>query len=228
MRNLFVTLRFFLLGWGCLGNSPSLVGADDASRADAAQLEDLGAELLKPSPAAPLEHRLLESPSEAGDKRQSAPNEPLSEVIGHMQTAQTLLERSDDSGSAASTAQGAALTGLDAMIAALTRRQSLCQGGQQSSDKSGQPSPSKPGSNGSAGSSPAQAAASSTQSGADLSTARAATGKLVKDLWGQLPERQRQQILQPLGEEFLPKYASEIEAYFRALADPNRTTPGLQ
>ncbi|NOY43065.1 MAG: hypothetical protein GXP26_14675 [Planctomycetes bacterium] len=43
---------------------------------------------------------------------------------------------------------------------------------------------------------------------------------LVQDLWGHLPERQREQILQPLREEFLPKYAPEIEAYFRALAEP--------
>jgi len=45
----------------------------------------------------------------------------------------------------------------------------------------------------------------------------------MKDLWGKLPERQRQQMLQPLREDFLPKYASEIEAYFRALANPHRT-----
>ncbi len=43
---------------------------------------------------------------------------------------------------------------------------------------------------------------------------------LVQDLWGHLPERQREQILQPLREEFLPKYAPEIKAYFRALAEP--------
>ena len=48
---------------------------------------------------------------------------------------------------------------------------------------------------------------------------------MVKDLWGKLPERQREQILQPLSEEFLPKYASEIEAYFRALADPDSRLP---
>ena len=59
----------------------------------------------------------------------------------------------------------------------------------------------------------------------NLAASLAATGELVKDLWGHLPERQRQQILQPLSEDFLPKYATEIEEYFRALADPDRRPP---
>ncbi len=160
----------------------------------------------------------------------------LSKVVGHMQTAQGLLERPENSGSASS-AQAEALVGLDAMIAKLTKRQSQCKGGQGKedqgkegqgkkgkSDKPGSSKPGKkPGSSGKAGKSPANAASSSTSSGADLSTGLAVAGELVKDLWGKLPERQREQILQPLSEEFLPKYASEIEAYFRALADPNRS-----
>ncbi|HEX6961893.1 MAG TPA: hypothetical protein VF175_08510, partial [Lacipirellula sp.] len=48
---------------------------------------------------------------------------------------------------------------------------------------------------------------------------RAAVSKLVKDLWGRLPERQREELLQPLSEEFLPEYAEEIEEYFRVLAE---------
>ena len=58
------------------------------------------------------------------------------------------------------------------------------------------------------------------QSG-DLAASLESAGELVRDLWGHLPERQRQQILQPLSEEFLPKYAAEIEAYFRTLAAPD-------
>jgi hypothetical protein len=47
-----------------------------------------------------------------------------------------------------------------------------------------------------------------------------AVGSLVHDLWGALPARQRQRIVQPVGEEFLPQYADDIGAYFRALAEP--------
>ncbi len=97
------------------------------------------------------------------------------------------------------------------------------QGGRGSgqSKQSSQPKPdaSKPGTSPATGASP-----TNSQSG-DLAASLAATGELVKDLWGHLPERQRQQILQPLSEDFLPKYATEIEEYFRALADPDRRPP---
>lgn len=43
---------------------------------------------------------------------------------------------------------------------------------------------------------------------------------LVDELWGHLPERQREQILQPLGADFLPEYSEDIKEYFRALASP--------
>jgi len=141
-----------------------------------------------------------------------------------MRTAQALLENSKKIGRA-SLAQAEALSGIDTMITKLTERQSQCQGGQCKAGQGNKPGPSKPGrpkpsSSSQAGKSPADS--SSTESGVDLSTDLAVAGELVKDLWGKLPERQRQKILQPLREDFLPKYAREIEAYFRALADPQR------
>lgn len=42
---------------------------------------------------------------------------------------------------------------------------------------------------------------------------------LHKDVWGMLPERQRQQMLELPVEEFLPKYELLIEDYFRRLAE---------
>jgi hypothetical protein len=45
---------------------------------------------------------------------------------------------------------------------------------------------------------------------------------LLKDVWGQLPERMRQQMMQSSVEEFLPKYELLIEDYFKALS--NRQT----
>lgn len=45
---------------------------------------------------------------------------------------------------------------------------------------------------------------------------------LLKDVWGQLPERMRQQMMQSSVEEFLPKYELLIEDYFKALS--NRPT----
>ena len=42
---------------------------------------------------------------------------------------------------------------------------------------------------------------------------------MMKQLWGELPEHARQQMLQSPIEEFPPKYQSLIEAYFRRLAE---------
>ena len=42
---------------------------------------------------------------------------------------------------------------------------------------------------------------------------------MVKDLWGHLPERSREQMLQSFSDEFLPKYELEIEQYYRRLSE---------
>lgn len=42
---------------------------------------------------------------------------------------------------------------------------------------------------------------------------------LLKDLWGQLPEKAREQMLQSSPEQFLPKYELLIEDYYRKLAE---------
>jgi hypothetical protein len=144
-------------------------------------------------------------------------------VVTPMQTAQTLLQQPTKA-STASAAQTEALAGLDAIIADLTKRQSQCKGGLCKASQCKKPGSPRPGSP-KAGSKPG---ASSNAGEIEVKTQALAAGELVKDLWGKLPERQRQQILQPLNEKFLPKYASEIEAYFRILADPNRSLRKLQ
>ena len=42
---------------------------------------------------------------------------------------------------------------------------------------------------------------------------------MVKALWGNLPERDRQQMVQSFSDEFLPKYELEIEQYYRRLSE---------
>ena len=48
---------------------------------------------------------------------------------------------------------------------------------------------------------------------------------LLKDLWGQLPDRAREQMLQSSVDKFLPKYEVLIEKYFRRLAEEADDTP---
>ena len=215
-------LRLLLVVF-CLLAKVQLV-AQGPDSTDQALLEDLGADLLGPSNEGKptvLDERLLDQLGEDIGEAKPLKDDWLSRVIRHMKDAEGLLEEPSEV-SRASESQSDALTNLDTMIAELTQRKNQCQGGQ--CKESGEPKPGeKPKPSGKAGKSPAQSGSNSTNADADLSTELAAAEELVKDLWGKLPERQRQQILQPLSEEFLPKYASEIEAYFRALAQPKST-----
>jgi hypothetical protein len=136
-----------------------------------------------------------------------------------MRQAAATLAQQDISGRASS-AQQQAIDELDGLIAQL-QKQCEKRGGQYNKpgSKPGQP---KPG--GKSGASPGQSAATvvtHTATPAD----RSAISTLVKDLWGQLPERQREELLQPLSEEFLPAYAADIEEYFRVLAESPKTRP---
>lgn len=48
---------------------------------------------------------------------------------------------------------------------------------------------------------------------------------LIKDIWGQLPERQREQMMQSSMDQFLPKYELLIEEYFKALVERQKEKP---
>ncbi|MCH8045193.1 MAG: hypothetical protein IID44_15895 [Planctomycetes bacterium] len=50
----------------------------------------------------------------------------------------------------------------------------------------------------------------------------AAMRALMKDIWGDLPERARQEMQQRSSDKFLPKYELKIEKYFRRLAEQRR------
>ena len=49
--------------------------------------------------------------------------------------------------------------------------------------------------------------------------------ELLKGVWGQLPARQREQMLQSYEEQFLPKYEQMIADYFRSLAEEQPRKP---
>jgi hypothetical protein len=117
---------------------------------------------------------------------------------------------------------------LDKLIAELSKQ---CQGGQcQPSDqppKPSQRSQKKPGKSSSAAGSGQTAARDSTDrlDRADAQPVDKGDVKAtVKDLWGHLPERSREQMMQSFSEEFLPKYELEIEQYYRRLSEDDDAT----
>ncbi len=95
-----------------------------------------------------------------------------------------------------------------------------------SQPKSGKPSQGKP--------SQSQSSSAAQQSTMRLGSADAAevqgrsTEQLMKEAWGHLPERLREQMLQGSSGEFLPKYREEIERYYQRLAEEEAREAGTR
>jgi hypothetical protein len=149
----------------------------------------------------------------------------LARVQSSMQQAQSLLAQPGDvgkqaSGQLASPVQHEILTDLDKLIADLLKQCQSCNGQCNQPPKPGQ-NP-KPGKSGSAAGSGRTAARDSTDR-LDRSSAKPVdkgeVNEMVKTLWGHLPERTREQMLQSFSDEFLPKYELEIEQYYRRLSE---------
>lgn len=150
-----------------------------------------------------------------GAEQGTASEAALEKVRRGMKEAELALAARDASGKA-SAAQQQVVAELDAMIADLQKECEKC-GGQ--CNKPPSPSDERPKPSAKRSGKPGETAGvAKTASGEQID--RAAVANLVKDLWGRLPERQREELLQPLSEEFLPEYAAEIEEYFRVLAEP--------
>lgn len=166
-----------------------------------------------------------------------APSQPLARVQQGMQNAQSLLAQPGvatrpGAVKLAGNVQQEVVTELDKLIAELSK-QCNCQGGQ--CDKPGEPK---------SGSKPKPGNKSSMAAGTGTSAARESTDRLdritakpvekgdvndvVKALWGHLPERAREQMMQSFSDDFLPKYELEIEQYYRKLGEEQNSAEGAQ
>jgi hypothetical protein len=167
------------------------------------------------------------------------PAGPLSlvRVRQGMQRAASLLRQPSASRSTvpldqAASVQEQVVDQLDQLIAELSKQ---CQGGQCP------PGAQLPGSSQQAQAKPgdSQGAAAQGQTAARDSSDRVSNAgvkpvdkgdieELAKQLWGHLPQRTREQMLQSFSEEFLPKYEREIEDYYRRLSEEQKSNPAPQ
>lgn len=179
-----------------------------------------------PTPAKPapgreeLDKRLQR---ELGDAAISEDEDPRLRIARRMHAAGQRLGR-DDSGSGTQQIQGEIVADLDKLIA---QAKKSCQSGEcqnpstQASVRTAVNQPkageTKPGSKTgrTAGQAPSQRTSSSPSRHVDPEQ----INELIKKSWGLLPQRLREQVQQPLGEEFLPKYETLIEDYFRRLSE---------
>ncbi|TWT87266.1 hypothetical protein Mal64_28040 [Pseudobythopirellula maris] len=155
---------------------------------------------------------------------------PLDKIVGGMKEAeQRLADR--DTGTVALTAQKQVVADLEALIAKMEQQCQSCQNPSQSKKEQGKkqasqrskPGAPKPGAGKPAGSTTAQSAARSSTTRMGSAPAGGAAGKpmpeALKQAWGHLPERVREQMLQSGSEDFLPEYREEIQKYFQRLAE---------
>jgi|tagenome__1003787_1003787.scaffolds.fasta_scaffold20912895_2 hypothetical protein len=235
----YIALFFIALAWSA--NMNSKVRADN---------ESLGGRLLEDLPMD--SQRAAASPQQSSDRAHvkalesalkaftpmtgfgagSNPRtEPLARIQKQMQYAQTLLPEIN-TGDKAAKVQQQVISGLDKLIAELSKQ---CQGGQCQGGQcqnGNQPKPGqnpKPNSSNSSAMASGRSAARDSTDRLDRTTAKpvekAAVDEMVKAAWGQLPERTRQQMLQSFPDEFLPKYEAEIEQYYRRLSEEQATQP---
>lgn len=156
------------------------------------------------------------------------PTGPLSlaRIGQNMQQAVALLGEPAAIGRAGQVQQQV-VSQLDKLIAELSKQCQGCRKGGQSPQPSqrSQPKPGKSGSTAGRG----KAAARDSNDRLDRANAQPVDkgdiDELVKQLWGHLPERSREQMLQSFSDEFLPKYELEIEQYYRRLSEEQEESP---
>jgi hypothetical protein len=158
------------------------------------------------------------------------PSGPLAlvRVRQGMQRAESLLEKTGSATDASmlqqvGDVQRQVVSQLDQLIAELSKQ---CQGGQcppsDQPPKPSQRSAAKPGKTANKSSGGKTAARDSSDPLNRTDAKSVDTGDidgLIKDLWGHLPERYREQMMQSFSGEFLPKYELEIEQYYRWLSE---------
>ena len=177
---------------------------------------------LQPGTAKPPAAK--QTPSASADDEN--PEEAIRQTVGAMRDAGARIGRAD-CGADTQQLQKQIAARLDAMLQQARKRCGACQGQAQGACNSASPSSSGGGSPSTAAKS--GNAATKAARNADPNAKPPASGgkmdpqerlSLQKQLWGNLPERQRNMLLQlPAAEEFLPEYDTLIEDYFRGLTE---------
>lgn len=207
--------------------------------------------LPEPAPGAPLPapSRLLPDAGEASKPAGPAPaasgldysrvsetQNPLVDIARRMREAERLLAQAN-AGQKTQGLQDSILRDLDELLKQISARcgaAQACQGQWQSPQaadrKGGNPSPQNPPQpvaelpkeRSPKGLNPVARASERPTHGRNRQSSALQRTSLVRGAWGSLPERQRQQVMQLLPpEQFLPKYESLIEEYYRRLSEEN-------
>jgi len=163
---------------------------------------------------------------ELGDAAEKESDNPLLEVARKMRDAGRRLDR-NDAGSTTQIVQKEIVDDLAKLIDQARKAAKQPAGGQSRSQPvasrqpvgqppaGGEPQGGQPSDRPAADSTQRPRAANDRPRQVDVEQVQA----IIKELWGELPEREREQMLESPPEEFLPKYELLIEEYFRRLSE---------
>lgn len=174
--------------------------------------------------------RMLDPPKQpAPTEGEDVGESPLARISGRMASASQLIAKQNLNGETREV-QEEIVSELDRLIEKLNKQCQNCKkggqcnkpGSQQTQSSTPKPGAGKPSAS-QAKSAGATESRVSAGGGGEAQPGEVADGEVVKQLWGQLPERLRQQLLQSTADEFLPKYRAELEQYFRRLAEEQGT-----
>ena len=152
---------------------------------------------------------------------------PLLEVARQMREVEGRIAE-NDSGPATRELQEQIISDLELLIEQARKSCRQCQPGDSQSQQAASRRPiGSPPKQGSGGKQPSDkpATASSRRPDGNGQTRRPdmeQMRELLKQLWGELPPRERERMLQAPPEEFLPKYELLIEEYFRRLSEEKK------
>ena len=170
--------------------------------------------------ASDLDQQLIEQLARGEDIGKESPD-PLVSIGRRMRLAEELINRQVTS-QKTQRVQQQVIEDLDRLIEQMKKQ---CQGGQCNS-KSSPKSGAKPGSKGRAGSGentgvnqPAKESTDRTDGKASNREELARLQQMLKQVWGHLPPKIRDQMQSGSIEEFLPKYERLIEEYYTRLAE---------
>lgn len=163
---------------------------------------------------------------ELGAAAEKESDNPLLEIARKMRDAQRRLDR-HDAGATTQIVQKQIVDDLEKLIDQARKAAKQCAGGQSRPQAvaarqpvgqppaGGQPQGGQPSDRPAAESAQRPRTTNDRPRRVDVEQVQA----IIKELWGELPQREREQMLESPPEEFLPKYELLIEEYFRRLSE---------
>jgi len=164
---------------------------------------------------------------ELGAAAVSQGDDALLDIVYQMQQAKSLIEQAQ-AGQETQRVQAGILTSLDELLKAARSQKQQCPAGPDNKKgdtprQTPNSTSSKPSSKPSGEEKTSTAATKDTQAKPGKSGAHrpdmAEMTEVLKNVWGELPAHEREQMLELPMEEFLPKYELLIESYFKRLAE---------